>query len=91
MEKLEEIYIDNLNKTRRGIQRNNSEEHYLYKKELAPVTKLDLDKQLDSRPFSGNGRTNNKNNHKSAMSVDNSTNYNNFNNGQDDEDYDYNN
>ena len=78
LEKLEMKYMNNLNKTRKGFYRNNSE-HYLYKKEMIPVEKLDLEKELDNRPLS---RTLYKMNNKYTKSMDNLNRYYNV---QDDE------
>ena len=64
-------YMNNLNKTRKGFYRNNSE-HYLYKKEMVPVEKLDLEKELDNRPLS---RTLYKMNNKYTKSMDNLNRY----------------
>jgi len=71
LEKLEMKYMNNLNKTRKGFYRNNSE-HYLYKKEMIPVEKLDFEKELDNRPLS---RTLYKMNNKYTKSMDNLNKY----------------
>lgn len=71
LEKLEMKYMNNLNKTRKGFNRNNSE-HYLYKKEMIPVEKLDFEKELDNRPLS---RTLYKMNNKYTKSMDNLNRY----------------
>ena len=71
LEKLEMKYMNNLNKTRKGFYRNNSE-HYLYKKEMIPVEKLDFEKELDNRPLS---RTLYKMNNKYTKSMDNLNRY----------------
>jgi len=71
LEKLEMKYMNNLNKTRKGFNRNNSE-HYLYKKEMIPVGKLDFEKELDNRPLS---RTLYKMNNKYTKSMDNLNRY----------------
>ena len=73
LEELETKYINKLNKTRQGMQRNNSEEVYFYKKDNRPIKKIDLDKQLDYRPFAKH--SNKKNNNKKTGSVDNLDDY----------------
>ena len=76
LEKLEIKYINSLNKTRQGLLRNNSQGFYLHKKEMMPITKLNLDKQMD-KPFSGKDETKTmyKRNHKNTVSVDNLKNH----------------
>ena len=71
LEKLEMKYMNNLNKTRKGFYRNNSE-HYLYQKEMIPVEKLDFEKELDNRPLS---RSLYKMNNKYTKSMDNLNRY----------------
>ena len=71
LEKLEMKYMNNLNKTRKGFYRNNSE-HYLYKKEMIPVEKLDFEKELDNRPLA---RTLYKMDNKYTKSMDNLNRY----------------
>ena len=78
LEKLEEKYINDLNETRKVMNRNNSEEHYLFKKEAPPIRKLDL----ENRAFS------NKNSHKNTQSMDDLNNYYNINEDDSDNDYD---
>ena len=76
LEKLEIKYINSLNKTRQGLLRNNSQGFYLNKKEMVPITRLNLDKQMD-KPFSGKDKTKTmyKRNHKNTVSVDNLKNH----------------
>ena len=64
LEKLEIKYMNSLNKTRQNMMRHNSEGLYFYKKDIAPITKLDLDKQI-------NNMTIYKRNHNKTTSVDN--------------------
>jgi hypothetical protein len=64
LEKLEIKYMNSLNKTRQNMMRHNSEGVYFYKKDIAPITKLDLDKQI-------NNMTIYKRNHNKTTSVDN--------------------
>ena len=65
-------YMNSLNKTRQGLLRNNSQAIYLYKKDVMPITKLDLDKQME-KPFYVKDKTKilYKRNHKNSVSVDN--------------------
>ena len=72
LEKLEVKYMNSLNKTRQGLLRNNSQGYYLYKKDMMPITKLNLDKQMD-KPFYGKDKTTTmyKKNQKNTVSVDN--------------------
>ena len=76
LEKLEMKYMNSLNKTRQGLLRNNSQGIYLYKKDMIPITKLDLDKQME-KPFSDKDKTKilYKRNHKNSASVDNLNKY----------------
>ena len=71
LEKLEIKYINKLNKSRQIIFGSNLEGNVLFKKEVAPVQKLDLDNQFGMRPFSSNDRALNKRNNKDInISVD---------------------
>jgi hypothetical protein len=72
LEKLEIKYINKLNKSRKIIFGNNNlEGNALYKKEVIPVQKLDLENQFVMRPFSSNDRAiNTKNNKDINISVD---------------------
>ena len=70
LEKLEIKYMNSLNKTRQGLLRNNSQGFYVFKKGMAPITKLDLDQQME-KPFQNKERTMYKKNQKNTASVDN--------------------
>lgn len=74
LEKLEMKYMNSLNKTRQGLLRNNSSGLYLNKKDMVPITKLNLDRQMD-KPFAPKDKAKNKTmykrNHKNTTSVDN--------------------
>ena len=72
LEKLETKYINRLNQTKQGFMRNNSEGVYFFKRDMVPIKKLDLDKQLENKPFSGTST--HKRNHKNTTSVDNRNN-----------------
>ena len=71
LEKLEIKYMNKLNKSRKIIFGNNLEGNLLFKKEMLPVQKLDLENQYGMRSFSSNARAVNKKNKKDInMSVD---------------------
>jgi len=71
LEKLEIKYINKLNKSRQIVFGNNHEGNVLFKKEVVPLQKLDLENQLGIRPFSSNDRIINKKNNKDInISVD---------------------
>ena len=71
LEKLEIKFINKLNKSRQIIFANNLEGNVLFKKEVAPVQKLNLENQFGMRPFSSNDRAINKRNNKDInISVD---------------------
>ena len=70
LEKLELKYMNSLNKTRQGLLRNNSQGFYVCKKGVTPITKLDLDQQLE-KPFQIKEKTMYKKNQKNTASVDN--------------------
>ena len=69
LEKLETKYLNRLNQTKQGFMRNNSESVYFFKRDMVPIKKLDLDKQLENNPFSGT--TTHKRTYKNTISVDN--------------------
>ena len=69
---METKYINRLNQTKQGFMRNNSEGVYFFKRDMVPIKKLDLDKQLENKPFSGTST--HKRNHKNTTSVDNRNN-----------------
>ena len=64
LEKLEIKYMNRLNKTRQSMLRNNSEGIYFYKKNMAPIKKLDLEKYINNRKML-------KRKYKKTSSVDN--------------------
>ena len=82
LEKLEMKYLNSLNKTRQGMIRNNSQGVNLYKKDMPPISKLDLEKQMD-KTFSGKDK-HLKKNHKNTASVDKLNKY--YNNNDKDND-----
>ena len=71
LEKLEIKYMNSLNKARKDMFGNNLEGNVLFKRELIPVQKLDLDKQFEIMPYSINIKDSNKKNKKTTnVSVD---------------------
>lgn len=59
LEKLEIKYMNSLNKTRQGMLRTNSEGVYFYKKDMVPIQKLDLEKNLnENQKFKRNNKIN---------------------------------
>ena len=74
LEKLELKYMNSLNKTRQGLLRNNSQGYYIYKKDMTPITKLDLEQQME-KPFQNKEKTLYKKNQKNTSSVDNINKY----------------
>jgi len=64
LEQLELKYINSINKSRKGIARNNSGGTYFIKNEMAPIKKMDLDEQLDNKYNIKKLNKNNKKNHK---------------------------
>jgi hypothetical protein len=71
LEKLEIKYMNSLNKARKDMFGNNLEGKVLFKREVIPVQKLDLDKQFEIMPYSINIKDSNKKNNKTTnMSVD---------------------
>ena len=59
LEKLEIKYMNSLNKTRQGMLRTNSEGVYFYKKDMGPIQKLDLEKNLnENQKFKRNNKIN---------------------------------
>ena len=64
LEQLELKYINSINKSRKGIARNNSGGTYFIKNEMAPIKKMDLDEQLDNKYNIKKLTKNNKKNHK---------------------------
>ena len=71
LEKLEIKYMNSLNKARKDMFGNNYEGHVLFKREVIPVQKLDLDKQFEIMPYSINVKDSNKKNNKTTnLSVD---------------------
>jgi len=71
LENLEIKYMNSLNKARKDMFGNNLEGNVLFKRELIPVQKLDLDKQFEIMPYSINIKDSNKKNKKTTnVSVD---------------------
>ena len=68
--------MNSLNKTREGLLRNNSQGIYLYKKDMIPITRLDLDKQME-KPFSEKEKEKilYKRKNKNSQSIDNLNKY----------------
>ena len=66
--------MNSLNKTRQGLLRNNSQGYYIYKKDMTPITKLDLEQQME-KPFQNKEKTLYKKNQKNTSSVDNINKY----------------
>ena len=71
LEKLEIKYMNSLNKARKDMFGNNLEGNVLFKREVIPIQKLDLDKQFEIMPYSINIKDSNKKNNKTTnVSVD---------------------
>ena len=71
LEKLEIKYMNSLNKARKDMFGNNLERNVLFKREVIPIQKLDLDKQFEIMPYSINIKDYKKKNNKTInVSVD---------------------
>ena len=62
LEKMEDKYLNSINETRQGFLRNNSMGVY-YQRDMTPIKKLDLDKQIEDGKhiYKYNQKRNNKN------------------------------